>query len=68
VAIRIGKNDLRIEGRYSRSFGGTYDDIEDLDSLPEDTAFVADETTGEALDLDISAIFFVVSYGFRFGS
>ena len=65
VAMKIGAHRLYLEGRYTRSFGDTFEDVPDLDAVPEDDAVIVNIPSGKALDVQHSA--FSVLIGFSFG-
>jgi hypothetical protein len=66
VGMKFGKNKLFLEGRYTRSFGATFEDVADIDAVPEGEAVIADDPSGKALDMQHSVISILIGYSFGF--
>jgi len=67
VEMKLGKNRLSIEGRYTRSFGDTFEDFPDLGAVPDDEAVITHIPSGKALDIQNSAFSVLIGFGFGFG-
>lgn len=63
VDIKVGRNWLSLEARYTRSLGGVFDDVADPASVPADKAAVI-EPDGTAIKLDHSFFSVLIGYGF----
>ncbi len=61
---QLGSNRLTLEGRYTRSLGRIFDDVDDFGAIPEDDAAVADYPSGEGSKLNHSVFTFIIGYGF----
>jgi len=64
VEWKLGSNMLIFEGRYTRSFGAVFEDVDDFDAIPEDDTVIARYPSGESYKLDHSVFSFIVAFGF----
>jgi opacity protein-like surface antigen len=64
VEWKLGSNVLSFEGRYTRSFGSVFEDVDDFDAIPEDDTIIARSPSGESYKLDHSAFSFIIGFGF----
>ena len=64
--MKFGTNYLSLEGRYTRSFGDTFEDFPDLSAVPDDESVITHIPSGEALDMQHSVFSILVGYGFTF--
>jgi hypothetical protein len=66
IEMKFGKNRLLFEGRYTRSFGDTFEDVADIDAIPEGEVVIANDPSGKALDVQHSDFSILVGYSFGF--
>jgi hypothetical protein len=66
VEMKMGTNRLSLEGRYTRSFGDTFEDVADLSAVPEGKAVIANIPSGKALEVQHSDFSILIGYSFGF--
>jgi hypothetical protein len=64
IGVKMGANELSFEGRYTRSFGATFEDVSDLSLIPAGSAVIVESPSGNALDVQHSAFSILIGYGF----